>query len=151
MAVKVREENEHSHHVDNLRSLAPEFEKASSAAQVEAVLARLDPIYSNTIRDRSPFKTGDDAQKWGVQIAESLLAWKPEPRYERAEEFIKILDLDEFDAALGRIERLNVMIDRTIKRLMQLKTMKQMHRRLEPKLIEVSATKNPPAPSLVCS
>ena len=34
------------------------------------------------------------------------------------------------------------MIDRTIKRLMQLKTMKQMHCQLEPKLINVSATKN---------
>ena len=49
--------------------------------------------------------------------------------------------------ALTRIERLDAMIDRTIKRLMQLKTMKQMHGRLEPKLIDVSANKNPPAPS----
>ncbi len=48
--------------------------------------------------------------------------------------------------ALARIERLDAMIDRTIKRLMQLKTMKQMHSRLEPKLIDVSATKNLPAP-----
>jgi len=47
--------------------------------------------------------------------------------------------------ALARIERLDAMIDRTIKRLMQLKTMKQMHGQLEPKLIEVSALKNPSA------
>ena len=57
----------------------------------------------------------------------SPLAWKPPPRHEQADEFVKILDLDEFDAALARIERLGLMIDRTIKRLMQLKTMKQMH------------------------
>ena len=81
-----------------------------------------------------------------LKIAEGLLAWKSRPRHEQADEFIKILDLDEFDAALDRIERLDAMIDRTIKRLMQLKTMKQMHRRLEPKLIDVSATKNLPAP-----
>jgi hypothetical protein len=56
------------------------------------------------------------------------------------------MDLDEFDMALNRIERIDAMIDRAIKRLMQLKTMKQMHGRLEPKLIDVSATKNPPAP-----
>jgi hypothetical protein len=143
---RVREENEYSHHVDNLRSFAPKFEKATSEEQVEAVLATLSPIYRNTIRNQWPFKSGDDSQKWGPQIAESLLTWKPAPRYEQADEFTKILDLDEFDTALARIERLDAMIDRTIKRLMQLKTMKQMHGRLEPKLIDVAATKNLPAP-----
>jgi hypothetical protein len=144
---RVRKENEYSHHVDNLRSFAPEFRKATSEEQVEAVLATLSPIYRNTIRNQWPFKSGDDSQKWGPQIAEGLLAWKPAPRHEQANEFTKILDLDEFDTALARIERLDAMIDRTIKRLMQLKTMKQMHGRLEPKLIDVPATKNLPAPS----
>jgi hypothetical protein len=143
---KLREVNENSQHVEILRSFAPEFAEATSVEQVEAVIASLSPIYSNTIRGRWPFTTGDDPQKWGAQIAESLLAWKPEPRYEQADEFIKILDLDEFDMSLDRIERLDAMIDRTIKRLMQLKTMKQMYGRLEPKLIDVSATKNLPAP-----
>jgi hypothetical protein len=41
----------------------------------------------------------------------------------------------------ARIERLDAMIDRTIKRLMQIKTMKQMFDRLEPKLINVAARK----------
>lgn len=81
----------------------------------------------------------------GPKIAERLLTWKPAPRHEQADEFIKILDLNEFDMALARIERLDAMIDRTIKRLMQLKTMKQMHGQLEPKLIDASATKNLPA------
>jgi hypothetical protein len=143
---KLHAENENSHHVDNLRSFAPEFDEATSVEQVEAVLAPLSPLYSNTIRNRWPFKTGDDPQKWGPKIAEGLLAWKPAPRHEQADEFVKILDLNEFDMALARIERLDAMIDRTIKRLMQLKTMKQMHSRLEPKLIDVSATKNLPAP-----
>src|SRR6266481_6780300 len=140
---KLHAENENSHHVDNLRSFAPEFGEASSVEQVEAVLAPLSPLYSNTIRKRWPFKTGDDPQKWGPRIAEGLVAWKPAPRHEHADEFIEILDLDEFDTALARIERLDAMIDRTIKRLMQIKTMKQMHRQLEPKLINLSATKNP--------
>ena len=142
---KVREENEHSHHGDNLRSLAPEFGEAISVEQVEALLASLSPIYSNTIRIHWPFETGADPKTWGPKIAEGLLAWKPAPRHEQADEFIKILDLDEFDKSLDRIERLDAMIDRTIKRLMQLKTMKQMHGRLEPKLIDVPATKNLPA------
>jgi hypothetical protein len=66
-------------------------------------------------------------------------------RHEGPDEFVKIFDLDTFDDDLARIERLDAMIDRTIKRLMQVKTMKQMHARLEPKLIDLSATKNPPA------
>jgi hypothetical protein len=143
---KMRADNENSHHIDNLRSFAPEFGKATSVEQVEAMLARLNPIYRNTIYRDWPFKTGDDPQKWGPKIAEGLLAWKSAPRHEQADEFIKILDLDEFDMALARIERLDAMIDRTIKRLMQLKTMKQMHGQLEPNLIEASATKNLPAP-----
>jgi hypothetical protein len=143
---RVRAKNEYSHHVDNLRSFAPEFAKATSEEHVEAALATLSPIYSNTIRDKWPLKSGDDSRKWGPQIAEGLLAWKPQPRYEQADQFTKILDLDEFDTALDRIERLDAMIDRTIKRLMQLKTMKQMHGRLEPKLIDVPATKNLPVP-----
>ena len=68
-----------------------------------------------------------------------------ERRHEGPDEFVKIFDLDAFDNNLGRIERLDAMIDRTIKRLMQVKTMKQMHARLEPKLIDLSATRNPPA------
>ncbi len=132
---KIHAENEYSHHVDNLRSFAPEFAETNNVEQVEAVLATLSPIYRNTIRNRWPFKTGDDPQKWGPRIAEGLLAWKPAPRHEQADEFVKILDLDEFDMALARIERLDAMIDRAIKRLMQLKTMKQMHSQLEPKLI----------------
>src|SRR6202035_5394085 len=127
-------------------SLAPKFREATSVEQVEAVLAPLSPLYANTIRGEWPFKPGDDPQKWGPKIAEGLLTWKPAPRHEQAGEFIEILKLDEFDMALTRIERLDAMIDRTIKRLMQLKTMKQMHGRLEPKLIDLPATKNLPAP-----
>jgi hypothetical protein len=82
---------------------------------------------------------------WGPKIGESLALLKPETLHEGADEFIKIFDLDTFDDDLARIERLDAMIDRTIKRLMQIKTMKQMHDRLEPKLINLSATKNPPA------
>ena len=137
---KIRAANETSRHVENLRSFAPQFAKATSVEQVEAVLAGLIPIYRNTIRRDWPFKTGDDPQKWGAEIAEGLLAWEPKPRHEQAGEFTHILDLDEFDTALVRIERLDAMIDRTVKRLMQLKTMKQMHGRLEPKLIDAPAT-----------
>lgn len=42
---------------------------------------------------------------------------------------------------LKQLEQIDVAIDRTIKRLMQLKTMKQMFRQLEPKVISTSKNK----------
>ena len=77
-------------------------------------------------------------------MREDVARWTRK-RHEGPDEFVKVFDLDTFDDDLARIERLDAMIDRTIKRLMQVKTMKQMHARLEPKLIDLSATKNPPA------
>jgi hypothetical protein len=127
------------------KTLLPPF---GSRAAFGVPALSLNPIYRNTIHRDTPFKAGDDPQQWGPKIAEGLLAWKPVPRHEQADEFIKTLDLDEFDKSLDRIERMDAMIDRTIKRLMQLKTMKQMYSQLEPKLIDVSATKNLPAPAV---
>jgi hypothetical protein len=142
---EIREVNENSRHVENLRSFASEFDEADSVEKVETILSRLSPLYSNTIRGRWPLQAGEDTNTWGPTIAKGLLSWKPAPRHERADEFVEIVDLEEFDMALARIERLDAMIERTIKRLMQIKTMKQMHGRLEPKLINGSVTKNPPA------
>ena len=139
---KIREENETSRHIENLRSFASEFNEATSVEKVEALLAPLSSLYTNTIRHRWPLQTGEDPNTWGPKIAKGLLSWKPAPRHEQADEFIAIVDLETFDMALARIERLDAMIDRTIKRLMQVKTMKQMHSRLEPKLINHSVTKN---------
>jgi len=142
---KIREENETSRHIENLRSFASEFNEATSVEKVEALLAPLSSLYTNTIRNRWPLQTGEDPNTWGPKIAKGLLSWKPAPRHEQADEFIAIVDLEEFDMALARIERLDAQIDRTIKRLMQVKTMKQMYGRLEPKLINLSAIKTPPA------
>jgi hypothetical protein len=143
---EIFEANDRSRHIDVLLSLAPEFNEATTAEQVEAMLARFDPIYSNTILEHWPLQTGEDPGAWGPKIAAGLVStWKPEPRCEGDDAFLEVVDLDAFDISLARIERLDAMIDRTIKRLMQVKTMKQMHGRLEPKLIDLSATRNPPA------
>jgi uncharacterized protein (UPF0305 family) len=142
---EIRDANDNSRHLDVLLSLAAEFNEATTAEEAEASLARISPIYSNTIRKQWPLRTDEDPNTWGAKIAKGILSWKPIPRDEQADEFIAVIDLDAFDLSLARIERLDAMIDRTIKRLMQVKTMKQMYGRLEPKLINLSATKNPPA------
>ena len=45
------------------------------------------------------------------------------------------------DEEFSAVEQMDATIDRTLKRFMQLKTMKQMFRQLEPKVIESSKTK----------
>jgi uncharacterized membrane protein YheB (UPF0754 family) len=139
---EIREKNEVSRHIENLRALAAEFNEATSGEKVEALLARLG--YEESIRKQWPLQEGEDAKTWGPKIAKGLLSLRSESRHEQADEFIAVVDLEEFDVALARIERLDAMIDRTIKRLMQLKTMKQMHGRLEPKLINLTAANNLP-------
>ncbi len=141
---EIREENETSRDIENLAALASEFKEADSVEKVETILSGLAPDYSDIIRSHWPLEVGAEPVAWGSKIGEGLARWRPPTRHEGADEFVKIFDLDTFDDDLARIERLDAMVDRTIKRLMQLKTMKQMRSRLEPKLINLTATKNPP-------
>jgi hypothetical protein len=142
---EIRRDNEISRDLENLAAFAPEFKEANSVEKVEAALSRFSPGYREVILSLAPLEVGAEPTKWGLKIGEALARLKPATRHEGADEFIKIFDLDTFDEDLARIERLDAMIDRTIKRLMQVKTMKQMHDRLEPKLINLSATTNRPA------
>jgi hypothetical protein len=142
---KIREISETNRHMANLGTFASEFKQADSVEKVEAILSRLSPGYSGIILSVWPFKVGDDPVAWGSKIGEGLSRWARGTVYEGADEFIVVVDLKTFDDDLARIERLDAMIERSIKRLMQVKTMKQMHSRLEPKLINLSAIKNPPA------
>jgi hypothetical protein len=135
---ELREENQTSRDLENVASFASEFKEANNVEKVEAVLSRLPPGYDEAVRSRCPLEEGADPAAWGSKIGEVLARVEPVTRYEGADAFVEIFDLD-FDEDLARIERLDAMIDRTIKRLMQLKTMKQMHCQLEPKLINVSA------------
>jgi hypothetical protein len=139
---KVRHQNYLAYHIANLRAMAPEFEQATTVEQVEKLLSILSPLYRNTILPKWPVPSGKDSagsdhdpNTWGAKIAEGLASWTPPDRLEDADAFLAVLDLDEFDEALTRVERLDAMIDRTIKRLLQLKTQKQIFRQLEPKLI----------------
>jgi hypothetical protein len=140
---EIRKENEAIRGVENLVAFASEFKKADSEEKVGAILSRLTPIYLCFLICRWPFEKGADPVTWSSKVGEALARWNPPTRREGADEFVEIFDLDTFDEDLARIERLDAMIDRTIKRLMQIKTMKQMHGRLEPKLINLSAVKNP--------
>jgi hypothetical protein len=55
--------------------------------------------------------------------------------------FFKLLDEFPIIERLKQLEQIDVAIDRTIKRFMQAKTMKQMYRQLEPKVISIPQDK----------
>jgi hypothetical protein len=133
---EIRKDNKNSRDLEYVAAFAPEFKEADSVEKVEAILSRLPPGYGEAILSNWPFEVGAEPATWGFKIGKALARWEPKTRHEGADEFAEIFDLNTFDDDLARMERLDAMIDRTIKRLMQLKTMKQMHGRLEPKLIE---------------
>ena len=66
---RLRKQNEHSHHVENLRSLASQFKEAISKEKVEALLAILSPLYRNTVLRDWPLKSDEDPNAWGLRIA----------------------------------------------------------------------------------
>src|SRR3954452_24617288 len=136
---EIRQKAERSRAIDHLRSWADEFNETRSIEEVESILANFGPLFVNTIRSRWPLQTGEEPKNWGPRIAAGLSSLRPEPRDEHADEFMAMIDLEEFDAALLRMERLDAMIDKTVKRLVSLKTMKKVYNRIEPEMILVAA------------
>jgi hypothetical protein len=121
----IRKDNQTSHHIENMRAFASQFQEADTIEKVEAVLALLSPYYRNSIRHYWPLGSNEAPNMWGPKIASGLSKWKPPARHENEDEFIEAVDLQAFDIELGRIERIDGMIDRALKRLVLIKTTKQ--------------------------
>src|SRR5205823_4039150 len=118
----------------------PEFAGATSVKAVERVLARIE-TYRDVILSWVPRDASKDETKWGPAIADYLSKLKIEPLNEGADELLASTDpLEELD--WRRTDRVDEDIDRTIKRLVQVRTSKQLFprkdARLSSKLIDVS-------------
>jgi hypothetical protein len=135
----IRATNERSYNFAYLKLFANDFNEAKSAAEVEGVLTKIHPTCRPIIESNYPLAADEEPTKWGARIATAMSYWRIAERYEAADEFIQAIDLEKFDAHLARCERLDAAIERTMKRLLQLKAHKQMHRGLEPKLIITTA------------
>jgi hypothetical protein len=127
-----------------LRSLVPEFQKARTVKEVEGLLSELEDA-GIQIGKQWPLEKCDDPEKWGRIIAEGLTLPPYHEEFHGRDVFFKLVEEFPIIERLERLERIDVMIDRTIKRLLQLKTMKQMHRELEPKVMTISEPKRLPA------
>jgi hypothetical protein len=142
--------NEVNRHKQNLKRLGLEFDRANSVEAVEKILCRLSPYYSNHIREKVPCEEAQDTVPWGPAIGKYLATFQPIDQLEGPAKFIAMVDPHFVEKDMERSDRMDEAIDRTIKRLMQIKTAKQIFPKMrntktEPKLINVPAVTGPSA------
>ena len=132
-----------------LKSLAPELATATTAKEVEAILAS-EHFAPSVITSDVPQPPPDQEAKWGPAIAEYLNKMEIRERLHGIDAFQHALDHAlapiEMERELLQESRLHEEIDRTIKRLAQVKGYKQLGlvARVDvntSKLIEVSPNK----------
>jgi hypothetical protein len=122
-----------------LRTRASEFQKAKSAEDVERLLLELDSVHAAAIRATCQLDNCEP-ERWGDVIAKALTTWD----VEEIDRVSLLSELHEQFPVLDRVQkldRIDVLIDRTIKSLMQLKAVKQMYRQLEPKMVPTTKLK----------
>jgi hypothetical protein len=146
---QIHQKNEVNRHRQNLKNLGIEFGAASSIEVVERILSRLSPFYTDMIIGWVPRETCQDPAQWGKAISAHLSRMQPEDQLEGPAKFIAIVNPDSLEHELARSDRVDESIDRTIKRLMQVKTAKQVFPNMrrtakaDPKLINVTLLANP--------
>jgi hypothetical protein len=122
-----------------LTARASEFQKAKSAEDVERLLSELHSVLADGIRVTCQLDNYEP-ERWGNVIAEALTTLDIE-EIDRVSLLLKLqADFPVLDRVL-KLDRIDILIDRTIKSLMQLKAVKQMYRQLEPKMIPTTKLK----------
>ena len=126
----------HAKSVAKLRSRAIEFRNAITTREVEKFISEFDV----TAQNQSSPEQSRDHKIPGTDILERSISVEVGPINGR-EIFFKLVEEFPITERLKQLEQIDVAIDRTIKRFMQVKTMKQMYRQLEPKVISTSQDK----------
>ena len=140
----IYDKNEGNRHLQYLKNLAPQFVDAESVEAVEKILSQLGPLYASLIREKIPQNMCNDPARWGAAIGALLSSLKPEHLLDSPAMFVAIVNPDSFEYEIARSERVDEAIDRTIKRLMQVKTAKQIFPNMQrnakaaPKLIRAT-------------
>jgi hypothetical protein len=151
---KILQENNANKLIEELRGLAEEFSETESIEEVEAILPWLSASFNMLINKWVPRDKCTEPAKWGQEIGDYLSKLNQVNPLKGADLFAAIVDPGLMEIEIARSGRLDEAIDRTIKRLMQVKAAKQVfpnmrkHAKPEPKLI--SAPENAAAqPALV--
>jgi hypothetical protein len=145
---RIHEDNEASRLIQEMKDWAPKFQDAASAEEVVQILAELDDAYSDFIADKVPYDESPDAPPRGPAIAKFLASLQPPARLEGPAKFIALVNPTFIQVEMARSDRIDEAIDRTVKRLMQVKTAKQILPNMRkaiatPKLISVPAFTGP--------
>jgi hypothetical protein len=136
----VNAKNDWIGHQQVLKALAPEFARAESVKAVERILSKYAK-YRGLIVGWVARVPSQEETKWGPAIADYLSKLKIESRLEGADAFVHLIDIlpPELDFDWKVSDRLDEDIDRTIKRLIQVRTSKALLPRKDAsKLIDVS-------------
>jgi hypothetical protein len=142
---QIRQDNESSREIERLKNWGPKFNDATSLEEVDEILLKIDDVYADTIEKRVPYDETPNAAPRGPAIATYLSNIQPIDRLEGTARFIAIVDPDLIETDMARSDRIDEAIDRTIKRLMQVKMAKQIFPKMrnakaEPKLINTPAS-----------
>jgi hypothetical protein len=141
----IESKNRSSYWMGVLNSLAPQLAAATTAKEVEAILAS-EHLTPDAITFKIPQPPSDQEATWGPAIAEYLNKMEIPERLYGIDAFECAVDPIEMEREILQENRLHEEIDRTIKRLAQVKGYKQLGlvARLDvntSKLIEVSPNK----------
>jgi hypothetical protein len=133
--------NENTKDLDRLKNIwGPEFSKITNIEDTDKLLAQLSPYYSGAIIEWVPREKCEDLSKWGQQIGAHLSNLQVNDLVEGPDLFVALLNPDSMEMEVLRSERMDEAIDRKIKRLMQVKTAKQifpnMRKKAELRLID---------------
>jgi hypothetical protein len=145
---RIHENNEASRMIEEMKGWGSKFQDAASEEKVDEILAELDDPYSDFIKDKVPYDESPDAHPRGPAIAKFLASLQPPARLEGTAKFIALVNPTFIQVEMARSDRIDEAIDRTVKRLMQVKTAKQILPNMRkaiatPKLISVPAFTGP--------
>ena len=121
----IESKNRSSYWMGVLNSLAPQLAAATTAKEVETILAsKRFPLAE--ITSRVPQPPPDQEAKWGPAIAEHINKIEITKQLHDIDAFTHTIDPLEMDRELLLADRLHEEIDKTIKRLAQVKGYKRL-------------------------
>jgi hypothetical protein len=127
-----------------LQEIGPEFAQAKTLASVEKLLRKY-AYYAEIITEWVPRPKEEEA-KWGPAIAEFLNKLPARQLLKGPSEFKALVDPSQIELDADRLDRIDERIGQVIKRLMQIKTTKQLFPNLNgnpSKVINVQAGAKP--------
>lgn len=123
--VEAHIDNEANRRAKIVRDLAPKFSEATSVDAVEQIFSSLGQVDAEVIASWVPLEKCKDPTQWGPAIAKFLLDLKLKV-LQVPGLFVTIVNPDLMDLELSRSLRLDEAIDRSIKRILQVKMAKQI-------------------------